>query len=191
MISSIYKEDVYVSDYTQYSNEGGSLSAPFRGVVIDTEDKGIIPSFLLTDKNRYPFIAINFDRNPALFRRKDGTTCSHCECVFFAHRNDNRRGWMVFLELKYCKPGNVYNSMLDGISQLKATIHFIMNETKEFDKKRFKKYLVISTPGITPIDPFDSYYFSQDFLLTVKEDTGATLVASNEAHILTPARIDF
>ena len=191
MISSIYSEDVFVTDYTQYSSEDGSLHSSLRGVVIDTEDKGIIPSFLLTDKNRYPFIAINNERNPALFRRRDGTMCSQCECIFYAHRNDNRRGWMMFLELKYCKPGNIFVNIMDGISQLKATIHFVMDEAKVFDKKRFKKYLVISTPGITPIDPFDSYYFSQDFLLTIKAETGAILVASNEAHILTPARLDF
>lgn len=191
MISSIYNEDVFVSDYTQYSNGGGILQASFRGVVIDTEDKGIIPSFLLTDRNRYPFVSINNERNPALFRRIDGTICSQCECIFYAHRNDNRRGWMMFLELKYCKPNNIHANISDGISQLIATIRLVMDEKKVFDKKRFKKYLVISTPGIKPIDPFDSFYFSQDFLLTIKEETGATLVASNEAHILTPANLYF
>ena len=55
----------------------------------------------------------------------------------------------------------------------------------------FKKYLVISTPGTEPLDPFDASYFDQDFMLTVKEETGATLKAVNEAFVKTPALVLF
>ena len=55
----------------------------------------------------------------------------------------------------------------------------------------FKKYLVISTPGVEPLDPFDASYFSQDDMLTLKDDTGAVLKAKNEVLIKTPAVLEF
>ena len=36
-----------------------------------------------------------------------------------------------------------------------------------------KMFLVVSTPGVEPLDPFDASYFDQDYILTVKEETGA------------------
>jgi hypothetical protein len=66
-----------------------------------------------------------------------------------------------------------------------------MDEVKAFDSKLFKKYLVISTPGTVPLDPFDASYFDQDFMLSVKEETGAVLKASNIAHIQTSALVSF
>ncbi len=67
-----------------------------------------------------------------------------------------------------------------------------MNERKVFDSTQFKKFLVISTPGVTPLDPFDAFYFDQDFMLLVKSETGGgVLKAINVAHIQTPAVIDF
>lgn len=67
-----------------------------------------------------------------------------------------------------------------------------MDEKMVFDSTLFKKYLVISTPGIMPLDPFDAFFFDQDFILSVKTDTnGALLRATNLAHILTPAVVDF
>ena len=52
-------------------------------------------------------------------------------------------------------------------------------------------YLVISTPGIEPLDPFDAYYFDQDDMLKVKEETGANLKAVNEVFVKTPALVEF
>lgn len=134
---------------------------------------------------------VNNEHNPALFTRDDGTKVSQCECIVFSERNDNRKGWLLFLELKYCKPENVYSNMLDGINQLKDTCNYIFDERSEFDRGRFKRYLVISTPGVEPIDPFDASYFDQDYMLSVKEETGAVLKACNEAFIMTPAFIVF
>ncbi len=97
----------------------------------------------------------------------------------------------MFLELKYCEAKNLYSNMLSGISQLKATCNYILKEKQEFDGTMFKKYLVISTPGVEPLDPFDASYFSQDDMLTLKDDTGAVLKAKNEVLIKTPAVLEF
>ena len=67
-----YTQDVFVADFTDYNNNHPKTPAPYAGVLIATEENGIIPSFKLTDKNGYPFMAVNFEENPAVFMREDG-----------------------------------------------------------------------------------------------------------------------
>ena len=82
--------------------------------------------------------------------------------------------------------------MLEGIGQLKTTCNYILKEKQKLDASHFnKKYLVVSTPGVEPLDPFDASYFNQDDMLTLKEDTGAILKATNEVFIQTPAVLKF
>ena len=192
MISEAYSETVYVADFTDYVSKNGKDAAPCSGVLVGTQENGIIPSFVLTDNHSYPFVVVNNEKNGTLYSKEDGTKVSQCECIIYADRHDNRKGWMIFLELKYCEEKNLYGNMLDGIGQLKATCKYIMEEKEVFDTKLFKKYLVISSPGVTPLDPFDAFYFDQDFMLLLKSETGGGILkATNVAHIQTPAVIDF
>lgn len=191
MISEAYDVDVFISDFTNYSNRPDSQTVPCSGVVIERCPNEIIPSFAVYNENCFPFRVVNNEHNPAVFKRQDGTNASQCECVVFADRKDNRKGWLFFLELKYCDPKNLYSNILEGIGQLKATCKYILDEKKELDGSLFKRYLVISTPGTDPLDPFDAYYFNQDDILSIKEETGALLKASNAARIKTPAVIVF
>lgn len=192
MISEVYSETVYVADFTDYVSKNGKDAAPCSGVLVGTQENGIIPSFVLTDNHSYPFVVVNNEKNGTLYSKEDGTKVSQCECIIYADRHDNRKGWMIFLELKYCEEKNLYGNMLDGIGQLKATCKYIMEEKEVFDTKLFKKYLVISSPGVTPLDPFDAFYFDQDFMLLLKSETGGGILkATNVAHIQTPAVIDF
>ena len=192
MISEAYSETVYVADFTDYVSKNGKDAAPCPGVLIGTQENGIIPSFVLTDDNSYSFLVVNNEKNGALYTKDDGTKVPQCECIIYAERHDKRKGWMIFLELKYCEEKNLYGNMLDGISQLKTTCKFIMEEKEVFDTKLFKKYLVISTPGTAPLDPFDAFYFDQDFMLAVKKESGGGIIrAANLAHILTPSVVDF
>lgn len=192
MISEAYSETVYVADFTDYVSKNGLAAAPCSGVLVGKQENGIIPSFVLTDDNSHPFIVVNNEKNGYLYTRDDGTKVPQCECLIYADRHDNRKGWMIFLELKYCMEKNLYDNMLDGIGQLKDTCKYIMEEKVVFDTKMFKKYLVISTPGTAPLDPFDAFYFDQDFMLLVKSESGGGIIkATNVAHIQTPAVIDF
>ena len=192
MISEVYSETVYVADFTDYVSKNGRDAAPCSGVLVGKQENGIIPSFVLTDDNSHPFVVVNNEKNGYLYTRDDGTKVPQCECIIYADRHDNRKGWMIFLELKYCMEKNLYDNMLDGIGQLIATCKYIMEEKEVFDTKMFKKYLVISTPGTAPLDPFDAFYFDQDFMLLVKSESGGGIIkATNVAHIQTPAVIDF
>ncbi len=191
MISEAFVGDVYIADFTDYNNTLDVASASFSGVVVGTEENGILPSFVLKNPNGVQFVLVNNEKNPALFTREDGTKVSNCECIVHTDRHDNRKGWIMFLELKYCKAKNLYQNMLDGIGQLKSTCNYVLREKKLFEESQFKHYLVISTPGVEPLDPFDASYFVQEDMLAIKEETGALLKAVNSAVIATSALIKF
>ena len=192
MISEGYSQDVYIADFTNFVGKPGSDNLPCQGVMVGIQENGIIPSFVIRDEHSFPFRVINNEHNPAVFEREDGSPVSQCECIVYAERNDNRKGWIFFLELKYCETKNRFDRMLEGIGQLKTTCNYILKEKHELDTTLFnKKYLVVSTPGVEPLDPFDASYFDQEYMLTVKEETGAVLKAVNEVSILTPALLSF
>jgi hypothetical protein len=191
MISEDYNQDVFIADFTNFVGKPGYDNLPCQGVLVGNQENGIIPSFVIRDEHAFPFRVVNNEHNLSVYKRSDGSMVSQCECIIYSDRNDNRRGWMFFLELKYCEAKNLYSNMLDGIGQLKATCNYIYKEKQEFDSTLFKKYLVISTPGVEPLDPFDASYFNQDEMLTLKEDTGAVLRATNEVFIQTPAVLKF
>ena len=192
MISEGYSQDVFIADFTNCVGKPGFDNLPCQGVMVGTQENGIIPSFIIRDEHSFPFSVINNEHNPAVFKREDGSPVTQCECIVYAERNDNRKGWLFFLELKYCEAKNRYYRILEGISQLKTTCNYILKEKQELDGSLFgKKYLVVSTPGVEPLDPFDASYFDQDNMLTVKEETGALLKAVNEVSILTPAVLSF
>lgn len=191
MISETFHCGVFISDYTRYGQTQDARQGSFTGVRIRTEDDGIIPSFGLTNENNVPLVVVNNEENMGFYTRSNGEKVSQCECIVYSDRHDKRKGWMAFLELKYCEAKNVYQNMREGISQLRATCNYVMKEKREFEASRYKKYLVISTPGVVPLDPFDASYFDQDFILTVREETGAVLRASNCGHVKTPAVVEF
>ena len=192
MISECYNRDIFIADFTNFVGKPGFDNLPSQGVMVGIKENGIIPSFVIRDDHAFPFSVINNEHNPAVFKREDGSPVTQCECIVYADRNDNRKGWLFFLELKYCEPKNRYDRILEGLSQLKTTCNYILKEKQELDGSLFnKKYLVVSTPGVEPLDPFDASYFYQDNMLTVKEETGALLKAVNEVRIMTPALLRF
>ena len=93
-----YDTDVYIADFTEYNKSEPVIPAPVAGVYVNTDDNGIISSFLLTDKNRHPFNVINLEENKSLLKREDGSLVSQCECILYAIREEGP-GWMIFLEL--------------------------------------------------------------------------------------------
>lgn len=192
MISEIFSGDVFIADFNNFVGRLGYESVPSKGVVVATEDNGIIPSFIIHNPDCYQLRVVNNEHNPAVFKRSDGSMISQCECIVYSERNDNRKGWLFFLELKYCEAKNRSERMQEGIIQLKGTCNYIFKEKRVFESDSFnKKYLVISTPGVEPLNPFDASEFDQEFILRIKEETGALLKASNEVSVKTSAVIDF
>ena len=104
MINEAYSQDVYIADFTNFVGKHGYDNLPCQGVMVGIQENGIIPSFIIHDERAYPFCVINNEHNPAVFKREDGSPASQCECIVCSERNDNRKGWLFFLELKYCEP---------------------------------------------------------------------------------------
>lgn len=182
-----YNTDVYIADFTEYNKSAHTIPAPVAGVYVDVDDNGIISSFLLTNKNHHLFNAINLEENKTLLKREDGTLVSQCECILHAIREDSP-AWMIFLELKYCKAKNRYSETLEALGQLKKTCDYVV-EKSFFERNHFKRYFVVSTPGVEPLDPFDDTYFNQDEMLTLKEEYHAQLLLTNQVDILTPVHL--
>ena len=182
-----FDTDVYVVDFTEYNKSAHTTPAPAAGVFVDVVDNGIIPSFLLTDKNAHPFEVINLEQNKSMLKRADGTKVSQCECIIFALREDDP-AWMIFLELKYCGSKNRYDETLEALGQLKRTCKHVFDNAY-FSESHFKRYFVVSTPGVEPLDPFDATYFNQDDLLTLREEYNAHLYLANKLYIHTPVHV--
>lgn len=183
-----FVQDVFVADFTEYNSYNPEMPGSCAGVQIATEENGIIPSFKLTDRNRYPFMAVNFEENQQAFMRGDGTKAPQCECMFYAVREESP-AWMLFLELKYCAPKNAYNNIIEGIGQLKRTCKYLLEEKQEYESARFKRYIAVSTPNCEPLDPFDADYFNQEDMLALKEETKAVLFITNQVDIHTPIHL--
>ena len=101
MNSEGYSGDVFIADFTNFVGKPGYDDLPCHGVMVSTVESGIIPQFVIRDEHAYPFRVINNEHNLATFRREDGSIVPQCECIVYAERNDNRKGWLFFLELKY------------------------------------------------------------------------------------------
>lgn len=185
--STTYNTDVYVADFTEYNKSAHTAPAPAAGVFVDVVDNGIIPSFALTDKNAHPFEVINLEQNKSMLKRDDGTKVSQCECIMYALREDDP-AWMIFLELKYCGAKNRYDETLEALGQLKRTCKHVFDNAF-FPVSHFKRYFVVSTPGVEPLDPFDATYFNQDDLLTLREEYYAHLYLANKLYIHTPVHV--
>lgn len=183
-----FVQDVFVADFTEYNSNNPEMPGPCAGVQISTVENGIIPSFRLTDRNRHPFMAVNFEENQQAFMREDGTKAPQCECMFYAVREESP-AWMLFLELKYCAPKNAYNNIIEGIGQLKRTCKYLLEEKQEYESARFKRYIAVSTPNCEPLDPFDANYFNQDDMLALKEETNAVLFITNQVDVHTPIHL--
>ena len=59
MISETYNENVFIADFTDYVGKPGSNPVSYKGVVVDTKDNGIIPSFEIHDEHHCPFVVVN------------------------------------------------------------------------------------------------------------------------------------
>ena len=167
--------DCYVADYTESTENE-------KGVVIYTSPILDIPCFHLKKKNQQhlPYLAINLEKYAQFVKGIE-----NCECIFYS-LGDVKKPWILFLETKYVhKAENIDNHSSKAFFQMKATLE----KTEKLgliDRDATRIYFVYSTPGYEEIDPFNSFKFTQDFLLGIK-DEGINLLGSNSILIATPS----
>ena len=188
MISHSFSGTVYAADYTRYNEDLHEKQSPVRGVYFSGSEPPLIPSFVLENRHGHPFEAVSFEENSTLLRRPDGTLLPQCEGMFYAYREESP-AWVLFLELKYCESKAVYDNTLSAMAQLEKTCKYVMEEKCLLDNEKYKRYFVVSTPNVDPLDPFDANYFNQDDMLTYKEKCKAIVFFSNRVCVHTPVHL--
>ena len=67
MISEKYNGKVFIADFTDYVNDPSKEPVVYKGVVVGTEENGIIPSFVLHNDNECSIDVINNEHQFQVF----------------------------------------------------------------------------------------------------------------------------
>ena len=176
--------DIYVADYTQFAKEHGDCAN--KGVVISDSVHSEIGSLIIHNPNKVKVLSVNFERNDKFFRVVEKEKCSTCECMFVAD-GDSKKSWLVLVELKYCKGDdrNIQNNFDKAIEQLKSTFLYLRDTKKIIGCGEYNYFWVVSMPEHSEKIPFMSFSFTQDAMLSYREDYGVTVIGDNELEIWT------
>lgn len=165
----VFNTDAWVADYTEIVQQqlakikSKSARKAFmenpdlrNGVQIQQEPFTDIPFFHLHNDNAIPYFVVNFEHNKGFFPSGN----RDCECMF--RYKGKEKGWLLLCELKYAHSEKTKESNVEeAYKQLKSTWNLCEQE-HIFDKRRCHSYLNICLPGFSPINPFSSFYITQD-----------------------------
>ena len=185
MNSQTYTTNIFISDFTRYKELYPEHVIPSDGVYVSSEPNSIIPSLLIENPHGLSIKVVNIEQNKLLFKNDDGTQTTQCECICIPLRKKPRM-LMLFVELKYCLPKNIYTNVLTAIKQLKETCRYVFGVKQYFEETKYKRAFVVATPGVAPLDPFDACYFDQDDMLTLKKEYNANIFFTNHLFLQTP-----
>jgi len=166
----MYDRTIYVADYTNQTNSQ-------RGVEISTQRPNDISSFVLVNRSKVDFYAVNLDRNKGL---TGGET--QCECLCCGAKANKKR-WVLFLEMKYCLDKNIGERSREALSQLRHTRDYFFDNNL-LDPETCRVYFNISIPDYSNLEPFTQFSFSQNELLSMKIDEKTVLWGHNRIEIL-------
>lgn len=167
--------DVYVADYSHVDNDD-------RRIIITAEKPSDLECFHLENRNKVRFYGANLEESPGLFKGH-----KNCECMFEAISR-NPKSWVCLVELKYCLEKNVQDNAQKAYVQLCDTLDFLIKR-KIIDVERQRIYLNISIPEHSTKEPFTSFLFSQDEVLSYYERGRVIPLGVNHLLIMTPVHI--
>lgn len=172
-----HSSDVFIADFTELTKNTNNK----RGVEISDNIFGEdIKSFKILNPNGISFNSVNLDSisNSDFFVDQNGDKRKSCECFCFSEKGqENKKAWILFLELKYCKVKNGISNSNKAILQLEETLK-LFKEKDLIKNEDYNIYLVFSLPG-NPKPPFNSFAVSPGELLKWKKDYNATLMGTN------------
>ena len=136
-----YNSDIYIADYTEQTKNDPVK----KGVEINSVKPVDIKSFLIKNERSIPFSSVIFD-NKSFVDEITGQTLSQCECISFSSAEYSKGPWVLFLELKYCKPYSKYQkeNMDEAKNQLTDTYKYY--KRKGIINNKQQCYLVVSFP---------------------------------------------
>jgi len=166
--------DVFVADYTQVTNNARKLEF-FSAAPTD------IQCFHLKNKKTAPILvyAISFEKNPSIFKGN-----KNCECLLTSEAND-KKPWVLLLEMKYCLEKNIDENSEDAYIQLKRT-YTLLEAKGIIDTNYMNVYLNISIPDHSQKEPFLSFANTQSDSLTAYKEQGIQILGRNTILIATP-----
>jgi hypothetical protein len=147
-------EEIHVVDYANQSNDQ-------RGIEAHAAKPHDIESF--TAKNPKLIAVFVSPFRKGTLRGDGNKEIKHCECVLFPEGFVEPRSWVLFLEMKYSKPGNSGGDITTAMNQLFSTLHYC--RSKSIIAKRQKVYLIASIPNNKAKEPFESHIYSPEDLL--------------------------
>lgn len=183
MISLFYRSkvldcDCFVADYSE-------LTKDEQKVVISLRPFSDISYFHLHKKNKnnkIPYLAVNLEEYPS-FRRY----VENCECIFKSMSNSDN-SWLMFLELKYCKPDNIESYCFKAYSQM-GKILTKLEDLGHANRHMNSIYFVYSVPDHPDKIPFGSWTISPNDILKEYEDSGIHLIGDCKMLIATPKHL--
>lgn len=177
-----YNGDTYVADYTeawQQAHKAGLPEPENSGVVISEQSFADIKSFHLKNDNQVEYWGVNLEKNKRLFASGE----KDCECVFQSARF-KKKGWLLLLELKYCKDEerNLTDNLDEAVKQVTQTYKTLVNR-KIVDTEQLRVYCNIAAPPSSR-EPFTSFLTTQDAAKKLLDESKIHLLGFNEVLIM-------
>lgn len=178
----LYDGDTYVADYTeawQQAHKAGLPEPENSGVVISEQSFADIKSFHLKNDNQVEYWGVNLEKNKSLFASGE----KDCECVFQSAKF-KKKGWLLLLELKYCKDEerNLTDNLDKAVKQVTQTYQTLVI-SKIVDSEQLRVYCNIAAPPSSR-EPFTSFLTTQDAAKKLLDESKIHLLGFNEVLIL-------
>ena len=184
-----FGSNIYVADYTQYAKEHPEYGE--RKVEITQEKPKAINSLDFYNPNHIKVTAINFEKNPSIFKSSDNEKNANCECMLVPEECVSRKNWLALVELKYCKGEirNIVSNFLEALQQVRDTFLYLRDKIQLFGKDTYRYYWVIAMPDHDDKVPFSAFVLSPDDIMAYKECYNATIISDNKVNIWTTSVI--
>lgn len=180
--AKLYAADVYVADYTQawqQAHQAGLPEPAHSGVVISEEAFDDLNSFHLQNPKQVEYWGVNLESNKGIFASGE----EDCECVFQSARY-KKKGWLLLLELKYCKDQdrNLTDNLNHAFNQVTQSYSTLTNKGY-VNPDAVRVYCNIAAPT-SAREPFTNFLTNQDSKKEKMDKLHINLLGLNEVLIL-------
>lgn len=176
----IFNDELFVVDYTEKTKN----TKKKRGVEFQQSRPSDIEGLHIINCNGVEFFAVNFEKN--VLTDLLGNNITQCECLCAAKKQDARKGWLLFIELKYCLFNNAVSNFNTAYTQIKSTHQYLLDNKKI--PSNYRIYYVISLPNQNNT-PFENFKFNPTELAEIKRNTGVTIRGTNAITIRDSIRL--
>lgn len=155
-----------MADYNEKTNHA-------VGVVLSDEPFDDIEAFCLTrGRVATDFYGINLEEYETFI-----SGIPNCEC-FFIPVLEKDKNWILFLELKYCKPENIASYGHDVVVKMDAILKKLITEGL-IDPSRYRVYFNYSSPNNEAYAPFAHFMRVSNTTQKILDELKNTFIDAN------------